>query len=231
MATLERKSSLKRCLSQRHNGQHLPPLVHTDWRLSESAACLKPAHYCRRAGRLEAWKKNMHTRYLLVTLNFPGHFLWPFLDRYFARTLQLLSVSQPCSEAALTTLKSTRMWDLDARCVCVCGHTETVQRRPGPALSFSNPTILREEHENDFTNTSQHQSDWLAANDPHSLLLIILITYFSGKTFNNQSNENSVTMQRWSEASKNIKSAQTAGPRSIDLLTFSTDDLHLWSVV
>lgn len=36
---------------------NLPPLVHTDWRLSDSAACLKeakkPAHYCRKAGRLE----------------------------------------------------------------------------------------------------------------------------------------------------------------------------------
>lgn len=57
MATLERKRILKRCLSQRHNGQDLPPLVHTDWRLSESGACLKqatkPAHYGCIAGRLE----------------------------------------------------------------------------------------------------------------------------------------------------------------------------------
>ncbi len=42
-ATLERKWSPERCLSQRHNGQDLPPLVHTDGRLSESAACLKDA--------------------------------------------------------------------------------------------------------------------------------------------------------------------------------------------
>lgn len=69
---------------------------------------------------VKMWKKNMHTRYLLVTPNFPGQFLWTFLDRYVARTLQLLSASQPCSEAALTTLKSTRMWDLDALSLCVC---------------------------------------------------------------------------------------------------------------
>lgn len=42
------------CLSRWHNGQDLPLLVHTDWRLSEYAACLKEGRaYYLKAQRLK----------------------------------------------------------------------------------------------------------------------------------------------------------------------------------
>ena len=140
----------KALVSQRHNGQDLPPPVHTDWRLSESAACLKDARkaarYCHKAGALETCGRKtcipvtfrLHLTFRDSLLEVFGQIFLPGHCSYFPPAL-------PCSEAALTTLKSTRMWDRDAcsvcacvcACVCVCvrrGHRNRKVQRP---LRFS----------------------------------------------------------------------------------------------
>ena len=109
---------------ERHNGQALPPPVHTDCLslLPVEKTREKPSATARESRPLEGvWKKNMHISYLSVTHNFPGQFL--DTDIFSARTLQLLSACLPSSEAALTTLRKYQ--DVGPGCslcvrVCVC---------------------------------------------------------------------------------------------------------------